>query len=256
MIFQDPMTSLNPYLTIGRQMGLVLREHRGLSRAAARQECIAMLDAVGIPEAAQRLEQYPHELSGGMRQRVMIAAALLCRPALLIADEPTTALDVTVQAQILALMKDLRARFGTAIIMITHDLSVVAGLADRILVMQKGECREDGHGREYLSTSPLILIPARCSRQCPGWTARCRRCLCPVSARGRRPCWRSASCVSSSRWQRAACWPANAPVAGRGRRELSSWCPAKCWAWWANPAAASPPWAERCCNWCRWPPGR
>ena len=144
MIFQDPMTSLNPYLTVGRQMGLVLREHRGLSRAVAERECLAMLESVGIPEAAQRLAQYPHELSGGMRQRVMIGAALLCRPALLIADEPTTALDVTVQAQILALMKDLRARFGTAIIMITHDLSVVAGLADRILVMQQGECREEG----------------------------------------------------------------------------------------------------------------
>ena len=144
MIFQDPMTSLNPYLTVGRQMSLVLREHRGLSGAAARRECMELLDAVGIPEAAQRLDQYPHQLSGGMRQRVMIACALLCRPALLIADEPTTALDVTVQAQILALMKDLRARFGTAIIMITHDLAVVAGLADRILVMQKGECREAG----------------------------------------------------------------------------------------------------------------
>ena len=144
MIFQDPMTSLNPYLTIGRQMSLVLAAHRGLAGEAAGRECEAMLEAVGIPEAGRRLRQYPHELSGGMRQRVMIGAALLCRPALLIADEPTTALDVTVQAQILALMKELRTRFGTAIIMITHDLSVVAGLADRILVMQKGACRETG----------------------------------------------------------------------------------------------------------------
>jgi peptide/nickel transport system ATP-binding protein len=144
MIFQDPMTSLNPYLTIGRQMSLVLREHRRLSRIDAMREAGAMLEAVGIPEVTRRLAMYPHEISGGMRQRVMIASALLCRPALLIADEPTTALDVTVQAQILALMKDLRVRFGAAIILITHDLSVVAGLADRILVMQKGECREEG----------------------------------------------------------------------------------------------------------------
>jgi oligopeptide/dipeptide ABC transporter ATP-binding protein len=144
MIFQDPMTSLNPYVAIGRQMALVLREHRRLGAAEAQRECMTILESVGIPEAARRLSQYPHELSGGMRQRVMIATALLCRPSLLIADEPTTALDVTVQAQILALMKGLRERYGTAIVMITHDLSVVAGLADRIIVMQKGECRESG----------------------------------------------------------------------------------------------------------------
>ncbi len=144
MIFQDPMTSLNPYLTVGRQMALVLRAHRGLGRAAASREAAVMLETVGIADPASRLAMYPHELSGGMRQRVMIAAALSCRPALLIADEPTTALDVTVQAQILALMKDLRSRFGTAVVLITHDLAVVAGLADRVLVMQKGECREEG----------------------------------------------------------------------------------------------------------------
>ncbi len=144
MVFQDPMTSLNPYLAIGRQMGLVLAAHRGVTGSAARRECTAVLEAVGIPEAAHRLGQYPHELSGGMRQRVMIATALLCRPALLIADEPTTALDVTVQAQILALMQELRERYGTAIVLITHDLAVVAGVADRILVMQQGECREEG----------------------------------------------------------------------------------------------------------------
>ncbi len=144
MVFQDPMTSLNPYLTIGDQMGLVLKRHRGLRGAAARKECTQLLDAVHITDPGSRLQMYPHELSGGMRQRVMIATALLCRPALLIADEPTTALDVTVQAQILALMAELRVTFGTAILLITHDLGVAAGTCDRLLVMQRGECQEQG----------------------------------------------------------------------------------------------------------------
>ncbi|CAG0943523.1 methyl coenzyme M reductase system, component A2 [Gammaproteobacteria bacterium] len=148
MIFQDPMTSLNPYLSIGAQMALVLHAHRGLRGRDAARECAAMLESVGIQDAGRRLRQHPHELSGGTRQRVMIATALLCRPALLIADEPTTALDVTVQAQILDLMRELRGRFGTAIILITHDLAVVAGLADRLLVMQQGECREAGSPEE------------------------------------------------------------------------------------------------------------
>ncbi len=144
MVFQDPMTSLNPYLTVGAQMGLVLKRHRGLRGAAARKECVELLDAVQITDPASRLRMYPHELSGGMRQRVMIATALLCRPALLIADEPTTALDVTGQAQILALMAELRVSFGTAILLITHDLGVAAGTCDRLLVMQRGECQEQG----------------------------------------------------------------------------------------------------------------
>ena len=144
MVFQDPMTSLNPYLTIGAQMGLVLKRHRGLRGEAARKECVQLLDAVHISDPASRLRMYPHELSGGMRQRVMIATALLCRPALLIADEPTTALDVTVQAQILALMAELRVSFGTAILLITHDLGVAAGTCDRLLVMQRGACQEQG----------------------------------------------------------------------------------------------------------------
>jgi oligopeptide/dipeptide ABC transporter ATP-binding protein len=144
MVFQDPMTSLNPYLTIGAQMALVLKRHRGIRGDAARKECVQLLDAVHITDPASRLQMYPHELSGGMRQRVMIATALLCRPALLIADEPTTALDVTVQAQILALMAELRVTFGTAIILITHDLGVAAGTCDRLLVMRNGECQEQG----------------------------------------------------------------------------------------------------------------
>ena len=144
MIFQDPMTSLNPYLTIGSQMLQVVRAHERITTKAARGRCIEMLEAVAIPEAAARFERYSHELSGGMRQRVMIATSLLLGPKILIADEPTTALDVTVQAQILELMKDLKRRFGTSIILITHDLGVIAGVADRVLVMHGGELKEQG----------------------------------------------------------------------------------------------------------------
>jgi len=142
MIFQDPMTSLNPLLTIGEQLAEVLEVHRGLSRRAARVKCAAGLGDVGIPEPESRLDQYPHELSGGMRQRVMIAMALLCDPKILVADEPTTALDVTIQAQILELMKALQERHGTAIVLITHDLGVVAGMADRVHVMYAGRLVE------------------------------------------------------------------------------------------------------------------
>jgi peptide/nickel transport system ATP-binding protein len=148
MIFQDPMTSLNPYLSIGDQMMQVVREHESLSRKAARTRCMELLEAVRIPEASDRLDAYPHELSGGMRQRVMIAASLLLNPEILIADEPTTALDVTVQAQILELMADLRERFETSIILITHDLGIVAGTCDRVLVMHGGELKEQGAVRD------------------------------------------------------------------------------------------------------------
>jgi peptide/nickel transport system ATP-binding protein len=144
MIFQDPMTSLNPYRTVFDQMSRVLIHHERLGRKATRKRCIELLDAVHIPEAAKRVDMYPHEFSGGMRQRVMIASAMLCRPDLLVADEPTTALDVTVQAQILELMRDVRRDFGTAIILITHDLGVVAGLCERVLVMHGGEEKESG----------------------------------------------------------------------------------------------------------------
>lgn len=138
MIFQDPMTSLNPHLKIGTQMTEVLRAHRGMSKAEAAAESLRMLDAVRISDAEKRMSQYPHEFSGGMRQRVMIAMALLCRPALLIADEPTTALDVTVQAEILTLIRELKDEFGTALMLITHDLGIVAGHCETVQVMQQG----------------------------------------------------------------------------------------------------------------------
>jgi oligopeptide transport system ATP-binding protein len=144
MIFQDPMTSLNPFLTVERQLTEVLERHRGLSRGQARTRAIELLERVGIADAAARIHDYPHQFSGGMRQRVMIAMALLCEPALLIADEPTTALDVTIQAQILDLIRELVRDSGTSVILITHDLGVVAGMADRVLVMYAGRVVEEG----------------------------------------------------------------------------------------------------------------
>ncbi len=142
MIFQDPMTSLNPLLTIGRQLTEVLEVHEKITRREARRRSAQGLDDVGIPEPEQRLDQYPHELSGGMRQRVMIAMGLLCHPKVLLADEPTTALDVTIQAQILELMKRLQQTHGTAIVLVTHDLGVVAGMSDRVNVMYAGKLVE------------------------------------------------------------------------------------------------------------------
>jgi oligopeptide transport system ATP-binding protein len=151
MIFQDPMTSLNPYLKISRQMTEVLIEHRGMSEHDARRRALELLDLVGIPAAAKRIDRYPHEFSGGMRQRVMIAIALLCDPALLIADEPTTALDVTVQAQILELLRRLRRETGMATVLITHDLGVVAGLCERVLVMYAGRIVEDARALDLFA---------------------------------------------------------------------------------------------------------
>jgi peptide/nickel transport system ATP-binding protein len=143
MIFQEPMTSLNPVLTIGRQIGETLRLHQGLGRKLAQDRAVEMLDLVGIAEPHRRAREYPHQLSGGMRQRVMIAIALACSPKLLIADEPTTALDVTIQAQILDLLHDLKRRVGAAIILITHDLGVVAEVAERVMVMYAGRKVEE-----------------------------------------------------------------------------------------------------------------
>ena len=179
MIFQDPMTSLNPYLTVERQLTEVLEFHQGMSRKAARAGALRALDAVKIPDAARRMGMYPHEFSGGMRQRVMIAMALLCQPDVLVADEPTTALDVTVQAQIIALLRDLQRDNGTAIVMITHDLGVVAGLCDQVIVLYGGRVMEQGTAdaifyqpthpytvgllaaipRIELADTPLVAIP-------------------------------------------------------------------------------------------------
>jgi oligopeptide transport system ATP-binding protein len=144
MIFQDPMTSLNPYIRVIDQLVEVLVQHKGITQQAAEAESIRMLEAVKLPDGKNIARRFPHECSGGMRQRVMIAMALLCRPKLLIADEPTTALDVTVQAQMLELFKSLTSEFGTALIMITHDLGVVAGLADKMMVMYAGRAVEKG----------------------------------------------------------------------------------------------------------------
>ncbi len=144
MIFQDPMTSLTPHLRISRQLTEVLVVHKGMSERDARARALAMLDRVKIPDAKRRLDEYPHEFSGGMRQRVMIAMALICEPELLIADEPSTALDVTVQAQILELMQELSAQGDMSIVMITHDLGVIAGLCSRVMVMYAGEFCETG----------------------------------------------------------------------------------------------------------------
>ncbi|HWD57534.1 MAG TPA: ABC transporter ATP-binding protein [Stellaceae bacterium] len=153
MIFQEPMTSLNPVMTIGRQIAETLILHRGLDPRAARQQAVAMLRLVHIPEAERRVGQYPHQLSGGMRQRVMIAMALACNPKLLIADEPTTALDVTIQAQILDLLRELKQQIDAAIVMITHDLGVVAEMAQRVVVMYAGKKVEEA------AVKPLFRRP-------------------------------------------------------------------------------------------------
>jgi oligopeptide/dipeptide ABC transporter ATP-binding protein len=151
-IFQDPMTSLNPVLTIGRQITEPLKLHQDMDTDEAEKRAVELLDLVGIPGAKRRLKSYPHELSGGMRQRVMIAVALACSPQILIADEPTTALDVTIQAQIIEIIKELREKLGTAVIWITHDLGVVASLADRVVVMYGGQIVEEAPVRELYGT--------------------------------------------------------------------------------------------------------
>ena len=152
MIFQEPMTSLNPVLTVGKQIGETVQLHQGMNSRDAEQKAIEMLTLVGIPAPVRRVREYPHQLSGGMRQRVMIAMALACNPKLLIADEPTTALDVTIQAQILDLMRDLKTRLGSAIMLITHDLGVVAEMAQRVVVMYAGRKVEE---------APVLEIFAR-----------------------------------------------------------------------------------------------
>ena len=166
MIFQEPMTSLNPVHTIGAQLVEGIRAHLDLSPQAARERAVEMLELVRIPSAAARFDEYPHRLSGGMRQRVMIAMALACDPTLLIADEPTTALDVTIQAQILDLLRDLQQRLGMAILIITHDLGVIAEIADDVVVMYAGKIVESGAGQGVVRRSAASLHdrPARLDR--------------------------------------------------------------------------------------------
>ena len=203
MIFQEPMTSLNPVFTIGYQIEESLILHKGMDKKAARQQAIHLLELVGIPEAGKRVDEYPHQLSGGMRQRVMIAMALACEPDILIADEPTTALDVTIQAQIMDLLVELKDKINTAIILITHDLGVVAGIADRVAVMYAGKVVETGttaqifyeHKHPYTEAllrslpsaeagkrEPLMSIPGTppdllCPPKGCGFAARCRHCM-------------------------------------------------------------------------------
>ncbi len=152
-VFQDPMTSLNPVYTVGFQIMEPLRKHMGLDKRKARERAVELLELVGIPDARRRLTDYPHQFSGGMRQRVMIAIALACDPQVLIADEPTTALDVTIQAQILELVKDLRQKLGMAIVWITHDLGVIAGIADRVMVMYGGQIVEHAPVKELFQNA-------------------------------------------------------------------------------------------------------
>ena len=199
MIFQDPMTSLNPYLTVERQMTEVLELHRGMSRREARVRAVRALDDVKIPDAKRRIDFYPHEFSGGMRQRVMIAMALLCEPEVLIADEPTTALDATVQAQIVQLLRELQREHGTAIVMITHDLGVVAGLCDDVLVMYGGRVMEHAsaddifhrpshpYTRGLLAALPRLDAGAGTLRSIPGNPPNMNALPpgCPFSARCR-----------------------------------------------------------------------
>ena len=180
MIFQEPMTSLNPVFTIGRQIEEVLVLHQKLSAQAARAQALELLSRVGIPSPERRAQQYPHELSGGMKQRVMIAMAIACRPKLLIADEPTTALDVTIQAQIMELLRSLKQEFGMAVLLITHDLGVVAHFAQRVLVMYAGKIVEQGtvrdifkrpahpYTRALLAALPDPLKPAERLEAIPG----------------------------------------------------------------------------------------
>jgi peptide/nickel transport system ATP-binding protein/oligopeptide transport system ATP-binding protein len=226
MIFQEPMSSLNPVYTVGDQIGEALRLHRGMDRRAARVESARLLREVGIPDPEARLDEYPHRMSGGMRQRVMIAMALSCEPRLLIADEPTSALDVTIQAQILELLADLRERRGMAVLLITHDMGVVAEVCDRVVIMYAGQVVETGSVHEIfadprhpytkglLESLPSLGHRGRRLKAIPGtvpdstdWPTGCRfeqrcalralgcerpqRLLKPVGARRAVRCWRS-----------------------------------------------------------------
>ena len=183
MIFQDPMSSLNPVLTVGRQIREALEIHFDMEREPANRRAAELLEQVGIPSARQRLGDYPHQFSGGMRQRAMIAMALACEPKLLIADEPTTALDVTIQAQILDLLRELVSERDTSLILITHDLGVVAGICERVHVMYAGHVRRDRVGRPGLRRAAAPVHATACCRACRGSTRRGGKRCSPSTAR-------------------------------------------------------------------------
>ena len=201
MVFQDPAMYLNPVHSVGRQIGEVLRLHKGLDRAAALREAVDLLGLVGVPAPAERVHQYPHNLSGGMRQRVMIAMALACRPRLLIADEPTTALDVTVQAQVLELIRDLKQRLGMAVLLISHDLGVVAETAQRIVVMYAGRKVEEG------PVDDLFRDPrhpyTRGLTQAAGWAVRADGMFCEIAGTVPSPLSLPPGCSFAPRCDRA-----------------------------------------------------
>jgi oligopeptide/dipeptide ABC transporter ATP-binding protein len=230
MIFQEPMSSLNPVYTVGDQISEALRLHRGMGRKAARSEVVRLLAEVGLSEPQRRLDEYPHQLSGGMRQRVMIAMALSCEPRLLIADEPTTALDVTIQAQILELLADLREKHGMAVLLITHDLGVVAEVCDRVVVMYAGQVVETGtvyeifaepahpYTRGLLASLPSVDQPGKRLDSIPGtvpnpidWPHGCRfRARCSSASEG---CERPQELIGLGAEGRAArCWQSTSPL--------------------------------------------
>ncbi len=205
MVFQDPSATLNPVLTIGTQMRLALEAHASVSESEARARSAEVLERVGIPDAARRLDAHPHQFSGGMRQRVAIAIALLNRPKLIICDEPTTALDVSIQAQILTEMRELAREFGTAMIWISHDLATVSSIASRLLVMYAGRIIEEGRWRRCCA-SRATPIPPACSPPCPPMPSRAQTCgRFPVP---RRPCLIFRSAALSSRAVIAGARPA------------------------------------------------
>ncbi|MBI1847983.1 MAG: ABC transporter ATP-binding protein [Candidatus Rokubacteria bacterium] len=226
MIFQEPMTSLNPVLTIGRQMTEGAEIHLGLAPPASRDRAIELLAMVGIPDPGRRLRQYPHQFSGGMRQRMMIAMALACRPALILADEPTTALDVTIQAQILELMKDLSRRFGVAMVVITHNLGVVARYADRVNVMYAGKVVERGTARK-LYRNPRHPYTLGLLRSVPRLDEPRRERLAPIEGQPPDLTRLPAGCAFTPRcaWRVTRCpvdRPALAPV-GDGEHLSACW---------------------------------